>query len=263
MPIKGLTEIVRMTRGGYLRLGKKNEQRGYPEKSDHFIADFEGDEDTEALFYRLYGDKPKRISIAFPSNDPDVFFPQWFKAYGKGTGLKCRGDGETAMRAMGNGVMQEFPCVGPELCEFAKANSCKRQGSIQFFIKGLPGIQVRQINTTSWNSIVNLNSGIAFLSMLRGGKIAGVWVDLLLTPQQAQANGKAVNIFVLKLDIPVQLSNAPQLECGFTIPQLAHLPEVSDERDEYLYPSGIADGSDPISDIEISDSDTALEGIQF
>lgn len=234
MPIKGLSDRRRFTRGGHLRLGKKHESGRYPVKSDHFIADFENPE-VEALFYRLYGAEPKRITICFGADDAEDIFPQYYKCYGSSAGLKCKGDGEVASRINTQGELEEVDCPTPEHCEFGKRNGCKQMASMQFFIKGLPGIQIFQVNTTSFNSIVNLNSGIDLLRTVRGGRsIRGVWVDLCLNEQQAQANGKAVTIYVMKLDIPVSLDNLGALQCAFDAPAL--LPP-DESRDEYLTPT--------------------------
>lgn len=244
MPIKGLTDKRRISRGGHLRIGEKaiSPKSGaeYPKAVDHFIPDFE-DPDMVPLFTQLYGENPKRVTVAFPSDDPEQFFQQWYKAYGKSSGLKCKGDGETAMRYEtedeGGGGLVEVKCLCPDECEFAQQHGCKRLGSLQFFVRGLPGIQVIQINTTSYNSIVNLNTGIDMMQRLRGARgIAGVWVDLLIKPQEAQVQGKKKNIFVLDLYIPVNLDNILGLTSAFE--PVACLPAPSDARDPMLHPIG-------------------------
>lgn len=240
MTIKGISDIRRLTRGGKFRLGiKVKNARGkmYPQKSDHFIADLENEE-TQKLFHEIYGDEPKRIRIAFPSNDPEQFFPQFYKCYGSGSGLKCRGDGERADRAQADGTFSEVDCDEPQNCEFAQENGCHRLASLQFFVEGLPGIEVFQVDTTGFHSIVNLNTGIELLQMLRGGRgIAGVFVDLVLVPQTAQAAGKKVGIFVMKLNIPVSLENAAQLTSVFEA--VKELPPPDETKDELLHAENV------------------------
>lgn len=241
MPIHGVTNAPpRFTRAGHIRLGiKKQGQRGlYPEKSDHFIADFESEESTR-LFHEIYGDKPTKITVAFAHEAVGDIFPQWYKAYGKSSGLKCKGDGQTAQRADANGDLYEVDCPGPAECDFAKQHGCKQMANLQFFIRGLPGFQIFQVNTTSWNSIRNINSGLEMLRVVRGGKpVRGVWVDLYLVPQQAQHEGKTVQIYVMKLDIPTNLDNLKALECALDIDPVA-LPKPDDSRDEYLTPTQV------------------------
>ncbi len=240
MPIQNLSDIRRVSRGGHLRLGEVVEKQKdgrtvtYPTKSDHFIADFDNPELAE-LFASLYGPEPKRVTVAFPSDDANQFFPQWYDCYSKGSGLKCRGDGETANRATADGNMTEVDCPGPEGCEYGQDNGCRRCARLQVFIKGLPTMQVFQINTSSFHSIVNINSAVDLLRFARGGRgIAGVWVDIILREQQATVKSKSVTIYVLDIVIPVSLDNARQLRSAVeAVPQL---PAPSNERDPLLYP---------------------------
>lgn len=240
MPIRGCTDAPpRFTRAGHIRLGVKTQNaRGsiYPEKSDHFIADFESPESI-ALFHQIYGPQPKKITIAFAHETAEEIFPQWYMCYGASAGLKCKGDGETAWRADDKGDLREVECPGPGECDFGRMNRCKQQARMMFFIRGLPGFQVFQCNTTSWNSIRNINSGLEMLRVVRGDRpVRGVWVDLYLVPQKAQHEGKQVNIYVLKLDIPTNLDNLKALECALDIKPAA-LPAPEDSRDEYLTPT--------------------------
>jgi len=241
MPIKGLSEKRRITRGGFLRLGEMvvspKTGKEHPAKSDHFIPDFENP-DLVPLFHKLYGEKPTRVSMSFASDNLDQVFPQYYKCYGASSGLKCKGDGERASRAIKTEDSVEFvevDCIGPEECDFGKENGCDKIASLQFFIKGLPGIQVFQCNTGSYNSIVNLNSALEILQRLRAGKsIVGVWLTLVLSPQEAQHKGKKVQIYTLSLDIPVSFDEAQRLTSQFEEP--AALPAPSDARDPLLRP---------------------------
>jgi hypothetical protein len=239
MPIRGCTDAPpRFTRAGHIRLGVKTQNaRGsiYPEKSDHFIADFESPE-SAALFHSIYGAQPKKITIAFAHETAEEIFPQWYMCFGSSAGLKCKGDGSTAQRADDQGNMTEVECPGPAECDFGKTNRCKQQARLSFFIRGLPGFQIFQCNTTSWNSIRNINSGLEMLRVVRGDKpVRGVWVDLYLVPQTAQHAGKSVQIYVLKVDIPTNLDNLKALECALESRPL-ELPAPDMGRDEYLTP---------------------------
>lgn len=240
MPIRGCTDAPpRFTRAGHIRLGVKTQNaRGsiYPEKSDHFIADFESPESIE-LFHQTYGAQPKKITIAFAHETAEEIFPQWYMCYGASSGLKCKGDGDTAQRADATGNLSEVECPGPNECDFGRTNRCKQQARMMFFIRGLPGFQVFQCNTTSWNSIRNINSGLEMLRVVRGDRpVRGVWVDLYLVPQTAQHDGKQVQIYVLKIDIPTNLDNLKALECALEI-RPAALPAPDESRDEYLTPT--------------------------
>jgi hypothetical protein len=246
MPIKSISDIRRIRRGGHIRIGEMVETQSkrdpsrtvqYPRAIDHFRPDFENEE-HEALFHRLYGDEPKRIKVAFGHDDPEKIFPQWYKLYGR-SGLKCRGDGEVAGR-WDEGNLVEVECLTPDDCPFAMEHGqngkpgCKRMASLQFFIHGIPELCVFQLNTTSYNSIVNVNTGLELLARLTSGHIAGIWVDLVLQPQEVQAEGKAKTVHVLDIVIPVGLHNIKALECAFNTP--LSLPEPSEAHDPYLNP---------------------------
>lgn len=258
MTIKGLSKIRRVTRAGHIRIGEKKKNKDgveYPWPIDHFIPDFTS-ESKQAAFVKKYGAHPKVIQICFHSNDPEEIFPQFYKCYGAGSGIKCRGDGETATRWDGKGGTVEVECKGHTECTYALDNGCKPLASLMFFVKGIDGLDVAQLNTSSKNSIININTGLDMLRLARCGKsIAGVWVDLLLVPQESKAAGKKVNIFVLKIDIPVSLDNLIDLQSNFQPPR--ELVAPSEERDPMLYPEG---GFAPESD-DAQEPPTEVEAV--
>lgn len=236
MPIKGVSEIRRISRAGYLRCGEKaTNAKGqeFPRRLDHFRADFR-DKELEKRFYALYGSQPKRVSVTFPPGPPESWFPQWYYSYGKGTGLKCKGDGETAGRVI-NGEIAEVPCPGPEQCEFASTHGCRRVGRLQFFIKGLPRLQVFQVNTSGRNSIINLNSNIELLVGALGGRSHfGVYVDLVLKPDESTVRGERRTFYSLDIEIPMGLEEIQRLRTCTAEPMA--LPQPSEERDPLLHP---------------------------
>jgi len=224
MSIHGVTERTRFSRGGHLRLGKKHPERGYPMKSDHFIADFE-DPAVEALFHEIYGAEPKRVTVAFAGETLEEIFPQFYKCYGS-SGLKCYGTGDKASRWTDEGFV-EVECPEPHFCDFALANGrngkpgCQEKATLQFFIQKLPVLQVFQVATSSINSIVNINSAIRMLQNIRGGqRISGVWVDLVLKEQDTTVDGKKTKIFVIDLVLPFSLDQIQQVRSIFEAPAL-------------------------------------------
>lgn len=225
MPIKDLSETRRLPRGGKLRMGiKKKTDKGkeYPAATDYLVMDCE-DEEITKRFHELYGDKPKRVTVAFASDDTEEIFSQWYKCHG-GSKLHCRGDGECATRYEDDGSRNEVKCVGPEECEFSVSKGtgdkpgCAVSANLQYFIKGLPTLCVFQTDTGGINSIINVNSGIALLELVRSGKsIKGVWVDLVLKPREVTKpdNNKRIIVHVLDIVIPIGLDQIQQLECVF------------------------------------------------
>ena len=82
--ISGLSSIRRLPRLGKIRLGIKKVStktgKEYPFETDHFIC--------PAEIKKVIGNEPKELKISFPINDPEVIFPQCYKWYGSGKGLK-------------------------------------------------------------------------------------------------------------------------------------------------------------------------------
>lgn len=259
MPIKSISDVRRCPRLGHIRLGikKVSEKSGkeYPAEVDYFILDPEtGDqqrnEELKAQFKELYGEKPTAIKIMFPPVDPDIFFAQWFKRYGSGTLLKCKGDGETAVCALpefAEGLeiigkdemgLTKVKCLGPE-CIYQKEEkpSCRRLGALQILLPELSGIGVWQVNTGSWNSIVNLNSA---LDWLRGlcGRFAMIPITLRRVPTEIAYEGKKSKHYIMQIDI--DNVNIAQLQrAALVAPEKSLLPAlpVPDEtRDPLLYP---------------------------
>jgi len=64
---------------------------------------------------KIFEKEPTELNIAFPLSGldengfPDIggIFPQAYKYYGSSRGLKCVGDGETAMKANEEGIFEE------------------------------------------------------------------------------------------------------------------------------------------------------------
>lgn len=210
MPIKGVTDIRRLPRVGKIRLGEKaTSQRGsqYPRAVDYFVvrADDATSPAAAEAFHQIYGDKPRELRIMFPANDEETFFPQWYKAYRQGVGLWCKGDGETAQRVGDGGQLMEVPCP----CDLLQQGLCKRIGNLLFLLPDVPVIGVWQLDTSSFHSMVNINSAIELIKSMTGGRIAGIPLTLRLRPQEVTPDGKRKTVYVLELAME-----------GWTLPQL-------------------------------------------
>ena len=233
MAIEGISEVLRLPRLGVIRLGEKaRSQSGaeYPKKLDYFnLKDAPGVKD-------VFGEKPKTIEIMLPHENIDVFFPQWRKAYGKSTGLFCKGDGKTASRTrlglcdgkpghdgkasripagqafdpegekfikeqglnVKVGARFDLPCLG-QTCPYTIKKVCKPLAQFMFLMPRVPGVGVYQISTTSFNSMVDLNS---YIEVIRGiaGRVSMIPLKLSLVPKKVTVEGKAAGIFHLKLE---------------------------------------------------------------
>ncbi|QRF24951.1 hypothetical protein FY534_13620 (plasmid) [Alicyclobacillus sp. TC] len=137
MPIKGRSDIYRVPRVGKIHLGVKkvSDKSGheYPSAVDYFVvkADDTTSEAAAQAFQSVYGDKPREITICFPSDDPDQFFPQWLSSYRSVGGryeLFCRGDGEVAYRVDGQGGRVQMPCAYQD-CPLYQEKNAKSWGN--------------------------------------------------------------------------------------------------------------------------------------
>ncbi|GAI92149.1 unnamed protein product [marine sediment metagenome] len=163
-PIKEVSDVRRMPRLGKIRLGIKVEPEGknpYPRATDYFVVP---DEIKE-----LVGNTPKKLNIMFPTEKPDEFAQQWLRCYSFTQGLVCKGDGSTAIRKIDvetgdiarhttqEWVFKDWGC-DPDTCEQYSEKQCRRVMNLLFLIPDVPGLGVWQLDTTSFYSIVNVNS---------------------------------------------------------------------------------------------------------
>jgi len=169
MPIKNITEVYRPQRQGKIHLGVKvvkkkgTEDVEYPKEVDYFVL-----KDAPGL-EEIYKGEPKELHITLPTarfeaerfdQYLDKVFPQWLKRYGK-AGLYCKGDGDTATCLdPETGMMKEQACP----CAYLESGDCKRIGILRIRIQEIPSFNVYQITTSSFNSIVNINSFIRDLT---------------------------------------------------------------------------------------------------
>jgi len=205
--IKGLSAIRRLPRLGKIRLGIKviNEKtkKEYPKEVDYFVCPAE----VKAFF----GDQPKELTISFPINDPEVIFPQSLKWYGSSAGLKCRGDGETALRLNEETKeMEERSCP----CELLDEGKCHQRASLVFMLPSVKIGGVYQIDLSSYHSIVDLNSGIDYARTLLNGQIAFVPFKLRRVPRETHADGKKQIHYTLTLELDINAKELTQLREG-------------------------------------------------
>jgi len=230
--IKGLSDRLRLPRRGKIRLGEKvvSEKTGkeFPKALDYFVCPDE--------VKKVYGEKPRKLDIMLPMENVEHFFPQYYKRYGSSKGLVCKGDGEVAVEMDEDG-MREIECPGKD-CPYYQKGECKQIGNLQVILPKIKGLGVYQIDTSSYNSIVNLNSGI---EMIRGmlGRVS--WVPLILEVQMQEAhplvNGKKIKTIIPVMSITSDVSvqdllkmRAPRQEAVIDNPGMDEFPEL-------LYPT--------------------------
>jgi hypothetical protein len=151
-------------------------------------------ETVPGLATALQAGSRKRLTIAFPFDDPALFIQQRFARYST-TALELYGDqhGLTRIRAAavpGSGrVVHEH--LAPDSDEFTQAMEfVKTQTSVYFLLAEwkdgvarvvMPdGVGLYRLRMTSRNSINGIVNSLRWISKLTGGRIAGVPFDLFL-----------------------------------------------------------------------------------
>jgi hypothetical protein len=187
----------------------------YPKEIDYFKLDpgtgnDKWDKDLQGQFRSLYGDNPKSITIMFPKADVEIFFPQWRKRYGAGGVLRCKGDGQSAsvglpewaehLEVTGKDArgLTTVVCKG-DVCPYTEKGDCKTVGTLNVLLPEIKGVGVWQITTGSWNSIVNMNSAIEWLTSICG-RYWMIPLKLNRVAIKTQTNGKARTHHVLQVD---------------------------------------------------------------
>lgn len=200
--IEGVSDAIRLPRIGKIHLGiKQKNAKGieYPVQTDYFVvsASDTTPENAANLFKETYGDEPRELNIMFPLNNREEFFPQAYKRY-SGAGLMCKGNGQVAIETI-DGKLTEREC-DPEYCEHFVKGNCKLRGHLQVMLPDVPGMGVWQIDTGSFNSVRNINSAIAFVQAITGGRIAMIPLKLIIRPHKGRnSEGAPTNNYVLDI----------------------------------------------------------------
>jgi hypothetical protein len=251
-PIKNLSEIRRLPRLGKIHLGIKVELPGknpYPKAVDYFVCPPE----VQAVF----GEKPKALTVMFPVEDDAKFAQQWYRCYSMSRGLICRGDGETADRTFDTATgalanrdtketaRREVACPGPD-CQELQKKQCRPVMNLQFLLPSVPGLGVWQLDTSSFYSIVNINSGI---ELIRGlcGRIAMIPLTLSLGPQEVTPEGgKKKTVWVLHLTSLATLADIQKAALVPPAQALLPAPEPPEEEEAPggLFPAEVLDAAE-------------------
>ena len=272
-PIEGVSNIVRMARLGKIRLGIKVEKPGkapYPQATDYFVCPPE--------VQAVVGEKPTELEIMFPTEDPDQFAQQWLRAYSMTQGLVCLGDGASSRRKVDTetGAMashetkqwewKEGLHCDPQDCPEYLMKRCRRVMNLQFILPKVPGLGVWQISTSSFYSIVNINS---MVRMLQGfGRCSWIPLHLCLGPVEVSPPGiskKTVHIMHIARDITFA-----ELAKAAARPALAAFipePETEEPPDDLFPPAVLAAREEPLPHAEVplffSREDAILEIEKF
>ncbi len=203
--IKGLTEQTRLPRLGIIRLGLKIEKAGktFPTETDYFVVPPEVTE--------VYGRTPKELDILIPLNDRRLIFPQSYRFYGSGKGLKCQGDGETACFIDDKEEIKQRQCP----CVQWKNEKCKQVGTLFFLLPKVSIAGVYQLSTSSVTSIIDINSGLKYTLALVG-RFAFIPMKLKRVKTIIHYQGKAGTHYTLQLAPDVSIQQVTDLRADNT-----------------------------------------------
>jgi hypothetical protein len=237
MPIEGVSDIRRLPRLGKIRLGIKitpgGDKSPYPKATDYFVVPDE--------LKGFTGDKPTKLSIMFPSDDEEIVARQYLKAYSYSQGLVCKGDGRFAIRkidtATGDLVDHEtqdwifspnWTCNPDECPEYTgQHRQCRRVMNLIFLMPEIPGLGVWQLDTSSFYSILNVNSCLTLIRALCG-RISFIPLTLSLEPMEVTPPGvKRKTVHVLNIRSDAKLADIQKL--ALVPPYKALVMETEDE----------------------------------
>ena len=250
MPIDKISDIRRFPRLGKIRLGiKKEGQKGpYPSPTDYFVCP----EEVKVV----HGEHPKELPVMFPSDDLELIAPQYYKCYSYSQGLICRGNGKTCRRKVdidtgdfANRDTREWDMAdgncNPDECPMLATKQCRKVMSLQFILPEVPGLGVYQLDTSSFYSIVNMNSQLApdgFMRPFTRGRIAFIPLILSIGPQEVTPPGvgrKTVQILKLRADVKL----ADIIRISRQKPYQVLLPTLEEEEPpDDLFPGEIIGG---------------------
>jgi len=225
--VKGISDIRRFPRMGKIRMGVKkvSQKTGkeYPCETDFFVCPLE--------VQGIFGNKPKELEIMFPINDQSVVFPQAYTFYGKSKGVKCKGNGEIAMeRNDTNGAWIERQCPCERLDK-----ECSLRGHLLFMIPRVSIGGVYQLDTGSYNSTVDINSGFDYLNALIG-RFAMIDLSLKRVPRETHGAGSKQIHYTLQLELKASRESLSEIRGDTNRIILATagnvLPPVLDENPE-------------------------------
>jgi len=157
-----------------------------------------------------------------PSDNEEAVFPQSLAWFGRSKGLRCKGDGETAERLneqTGQWEPRQCPCEHYRTKENPRGE-CTEQGILMFILPKVSMGGTYQLRTGSYNSVVDVNSGLDYVRALIG-RISMVPLKLRRVARETHADGKRQVHYTLSLTLDATVEGVNQLR-GDTSRILSH-----------------------------------------
>jgi len=176
---------------GRISIGRVVERNGkrLPEKDDQFTLTSQVQNrdgwvlhPLDELLRRDSGGKLRSIPVRLLFNDPSLNLRADYSVFDRRTGRPmCVGNGESCRRRDGEEGIENFPCVGPDLCRFANGE-CKAYARFNAVIgdgeeDALGSFVLR---TTSFNTIRTITARLQYFSAVSGGRLACMPLELKL-----------------------------------------------------------------------------------
>ena len=204
------------------RRDKFGELEFHPKEVPYFVCPSE--------VKKMFGtEEPIELDIAFPLSGldenglPDIggLFPQAYKYYGSSKGLKCVGDGETAMKANEKGVFEEVECP----CDkFGQKDGCSKRASLFFFIPKISMGGIYVIDSGSWNTMVDVQSGIYLALELLKDPITNEYNSITMLPfklrrmqKETQHEGRKDKHWPLTCELDLPIEDIKKIRTGKTL----------------------------------------------
>jgi len=195
-------------KGKKMNQGQRNEFR-LPEKLDHFlITTMEKDgEDNFLIDKELHTilkslENLKKIPVTLLHDSIPANLQTRYACY-KGTNIFCQGNGKKAVRIIEK-VETEVKCPCDRLLANYpnKKEKCKPNATLSVIINGAEIVGgVWKFRTVGFNSVKNLIASMELIKTITGGPLAGLPLELILTPKTAKdsESGRNVKIYIVSM----------------------------------------------------------------
>ena len=203
------------------RRDKFGELEFHPKEVPYFVCPSEVE--------KMFEEEPTELDIAVPLSGldenglPDIggLFPQAYKYYGSSRGLKCVGDGETAMKANEKGIFEEVECP----CDkFGQKDGCSKCASLFFFIPKISMGGIYVIDSGSWNTMVDVQSGIYLALELLKDPITNEYNSITMLPfklrrmqKETQHEGRKDKHWPLTCELDLPIEDIRKIRIGKTL----------------------------------------------
>jgi hypothetical protein len=187
--INGLSHRRRYPIIGKIRLGIRALGRNgsYPVETPYFVVPKE--------VQKVYGEKPVELDVMFPSNNPELIFPQSLRWYGNSHGLKCIGNKKQAQR-LDERTFRFEPRECP--CELLEKGECSERAQLLVMLPRISMAGLYQIDLGSSNSMIDINSYFDWMNT-HIGRFAMIQLKLRRVPRHMVHKGQPRTHYPLAL----------------------------------------------------------------